>query len=138
MPYWICYYHVIWATKYRAELITPPYAQIIYEAIRAKAGDLGGEALAVNGMPDHVHVAAAIPPAIAIAKWVGEIKGASSRAVNTAFPDDSARFRWQGSYGVLTVGSRQLNQVIDYITRQQEHHAQGTTNAHLERVDDEH
>lgn len=108
MPFWRCYYHVVWATKNRAALITPEKESLIFAVIRAKSVELKGEVLAVNGVQDHVHVAVAIPPGLAVADWVRQVKGASSYEVNTRFPNTTPRFAWQSGYSVLTFGAKNL------------------------------
>ncbi|MBZ0299467.1 MAG: IS200/IS605 family transposase [Anaerolineae bacterium] len=135
MPYWKCYYHLVWTTKYREPAILPPYEPVIFEAIKQKAQELKCAVLAVNGVDDHVHVAITIAPAVAVATCVGSLKGASSRAVNTNF-ERERRFHWQEGYGVLSFGEKALAAVIDYVERQKEHHARQALNRHLERVDD--
>ena len=131
MAFWRCYYHVVWATKYREAIITPPLEQVILAAIEQKSIELGSVMLAANSAGDHVHVAASIPPAIAISKWVGLVKGASSRAVNIGF-DLPDRFHWQESDGVMTFGEQALPMVTQYIASQKQRHATNGTNAYLE------
>jgi putative transposase len=133
MPFWKCYYHVIWSTKNREPLILPRYECVLFDAVRSKATELQSTLLAVNGMPDHIHIAVMIPPAVAIGQWVGQVKGASSHAVNLYAPDAETKFRWQESYGVLTFGQLNLAMVTAYIERQKEHHARGALEAYLER-----
>ena len=66
MPYWQTFYHIVWATKNREPLITPDVEAMIYGLIRSKAIGLGGTVFALNGMSEHVHLVASIPPAIAV------------------------------------------------------------------------
>lgn len=136
MPFWRCYYHVVWATKNRESLITPENEPIIISVIRNKSAQLECEVLAVNGGQDHVHVAVSIPPRLAVADWVGQVKGASSYEVNTRFPNTTPRFAWQSGYSVLTFGTKDLAFVVDYIANQKEHHASDKLEPYLERVDD--
>ncbi len=137
MPFWRCYYHVIWATKHRAPLISPPIEPIIYRTIQEKAHELDSQLLAINSVEDHIHVAACIPPRRSIAEWVKQVKGASTRVVNTQFPDLETTFGWQQSYGVLTFGSKNLDYVVDYVEHQKEHHAKQTLKPYLERIDND-
>ena len=51
------------------------------------------------------------------------------------FPDLEYSFAWQKGYGVLTFGAKRLPFVIDYIRRQQEHHAADTIEHYLEQMD---
>ena len=91
--------------------------------------------MAINMMPDHIHIAVRIPPKIAVAEWIGQVKGLSTHEVNAMFPDLEHPFAWQQGYGVLTFGAKRLPFVIDYIRRQQEHHAADTIEEYLEQMD---
>ena len=135
MPYWKCYYHVVWATKHRETIMIPPFEEMIYAAVEQKSAELGAKILAINGAYDHVHVAVTIPPRMAVAKWVGVVKGASSRAINTGFEFDT-RFRWQKGYGVMSFGERALTFVCWYIANQKERHDEGDVNSHLEWIEE--
>jgi REP element-mobilizing transposase RayT len=134
MTYWRTYYHIVWATKYREPLITLEVEATLYPAIVGKANELGAIVYALNGTVDHVHLVAAIPPRLAVASVVGEIKGRSSHVVNHHFPID---FAWQVGYGVLTFGEKHLPWVVGYVDRQKEHHVAQTLHARLEVCQDE-
>jgi hypothetical protein len=59
----------------------------------------------------------------------------SSLAANNVLPETQSRFRWQTSYGVLTVGVRHLPFVVRYIQQQKEHHDTNTDlQPYLERT----
>lgn len=132
MPFWLCYYHLVWATKNREPLITEPLESVLYDAVQSKSQSLGCPVLAVNSVCDHVHVAVSIVPTLPVADWVKLIKGVSSHAVNETLPSKEQRFRWQKSYAVLTVGQRHLPMVVEYVQRQKEHHATGNVYTSLE------
>lgn len=132
MAYWKLFYHVVWATKNREPLITPELETVVYDYLRAKAVGLGAMVFAVNGMPDHVHVVATIPPTIAVAKLIGQIKGVSSAKLNHG--GVAPGFAWQDKYGVFSFDEKRLPDVIRYVERQKEHHAEGTIVKALERV----
>lgn len=135
MVFWQCFYHVIWATKNRDPLLEEKYEKVVFEAVSRKSASIGCEVLAINGMPDHVHVAVRMPPTMAIADWVKSVKGVSSRELNTVLPESHARFRWQQGYGVLTFGAKNLDFVVGYIRNQKGHHTDDDLYTYLERVD---
>ena len=137
MPFSRCYYHIVWATKNRTALITPQIERVILATIRAKASDLQTEILAVNTVPDHLHVAVCIAPKLAVAEWVKQMKGTSTRDVNGHFPNLETTFGWQRGYGVLTFGAKNLDFVVSYIKNQKEHHSNQTLEPYMERFDDE-
>jgi putative transposase len=78
-----------------------------------------------------------MPPTLNITDWMKHVKGVSSHDINQSQPAASDRFRWQGGYGVITVGPQGLQLVQDYITRQKEHHAQGDLYPSLEYTGEE-
>lgn len=136
MPYWRCFYHVVWTTKYREPKINPTIEQILFATVARKCDELGCELLGINGVEDHIHLAMVIPPSIAVGYVVGQLKGITSHDVNHNLELEE-RFRWQTGYGVLTFGEKVIPNVLAYIENQKEHHAQGTTHAYLEQTDDE-
>ena len=136
MPFWKCYYHIIWSTKYREPIIDASYEQVIFAAIEQKSAELGCVLLALNGVSDHIHAAVSVPPSMAVSTWVGSIKGVSSRAVNTTFERET-RFRWQEGYGVMSCGESALPKVKQYIASQKERHASDDLNTYLERIEDD-
>ncbi len=135
MAFWQCYYHVVWATKGREPIITPKIEETIIQAATEKSQTLDCAIQGINTVADHIHVAVCIPPKIAVAEWVRNIKGITAHEVNIMFPDLSERFRWQRGYGVLTFGAKMLPTVIGYIERQKEHHAENTVESYLEQIE---
>lgn len=135
MPYWKLYYHFVWGTKNRIPLIDSVLEPELYRAIAAKAQKLGGFVHAIGGIEDHVHLAVSIPPKVAPAKFIGDVKGNSSHFVNYVIKPD-LEFRWQAEYGVVSFGERNLSSVGRYIHNQKQHHADGTLMAALERMDE--
>lgn len=130
-PYTQLYVHYVWATWDRLPLITPAIAGRLYAALAVKARELGCTPLAINGMPDHVHVLVQLSTTITIARLVGEMKGSSSHLV-THMVAPGEPFKWQGSYGAFTVSKRAIGAVWAYIDRQQQHHHDGTLQPEFE------
>lgn len=131
MPFWRNYYHLVWATKKREHLIDHELEQHLYPILVSKAGELGMHVYAVNGWYDHVHLVGSIPPKLAVAEAVGQLKGASSRQMSF---ESAQPFGWQRGYGVFTLGQRRLRWVIRYVENQKEHHRNQTINKWLEEI----
>ena len=134
MPYWQLFYHLVWSTKNREPLLTPQVEPIVYGFLRSKAIGLGATLFALNGTVEHVHMVAAIPPAIAVAKFVGQIKGVSAAKFNKG--GFSAILYWQEEYGAFSFDGKRLPNFVAYVERQKEHHAQNKTIPVLERTAD--
>ena len=140
MSFWRNYYHLIWATRDRQPLITPQVETRLFPYLVNKAMQMNVTVYAVNGWVDHVHMVVAIPPKWSVADVVKELKGASSHDINNQSELTGVNiphFAWQGGYGVLTIGHGNYPTAVEYVQRQKEHHANGQTNAWLERCDDD-
>lgn len=135
MPYWKLYYHFVWGTKNRLPLIDSSFEEELYKVIVAKVTDMEGYLHAIGGINDHVHIAVSIPPKIALAKFIGEVKGNSSHFVNHVIKPDF-EFYWQTEYGALSFGKKNLSSVVGYIHNQKEHHAKGTLIESMEKMDE--
>jgi REP element-mobilizing transposase RayT len=133
MPYWQLFYHLVWSTKDRQPLLTPPVEKFVYGCLIGKATGLKGVVYTIGGTIDHVHVVTAVPPAISVAKFVGQIKGVASTRLNKSGISE-VRFEWQDEYGVFSFDAKRLPNYIAYVERQKEHHAEGTTIPILERM----
>jgi putative transposase len=133
MALWRIYYHIVWATKERQNLILPEQETQLYNYIIGKSDEYGCIVHAVNGMSDHIHLIISIPPTILVSEYVRKIKGSSSNFLNKIGND---RFLWQHGYGVFTVGVKNLEIAINYVNNQKEHHRQNTTIVALETTKD--
>lgn len=132
MPFCHLYYHFVWATYDRLPLITPKRETSLYSFIRLKTKELGGTIHAVGGIVDHVHVIAEIPASLAIADYIKQLKGSSSRYLNVTHPILDAKFKWQHEYAAFSLSKRNLAIAITYVESQPQHHAAQTTIATLE------
>ncbi len=83
------------------------------------------KAIAIGGMPDHVHILLSLPATSSVAKTIQLLKGGSSKWVHDTFPEQ-AGFQWQEGYGAFSVGTSQVPQTIEYIQSQQQHHQKRT------------
>ena len=77
--------------------------------------------LAINFMPDHIHILIGYNPSQALPDLVRDIKANSSKFINEKkwLP---GRFQWQEGYGAFSYSRSQLDDVIHYIKSQEEHH----------------
>ena len=134
MPYCQLYYHLVWRTRDSEPLVVPSIEPQVHGFLWKKALGLGAMVFAVNGMEDHVHLVASVPPALAIADFIGKVKGFASHEVNKA-KLSASRFRWQQEYGAFSFDRKRLPYVIAYVENQKRHHADRTTIRVLERTE---
>lgn len=81
--------------------------------------------VAINNMPDHVHILVGLRPDLALSDLVRDIKANSSGFINTR-RWVRGRFNWQEGFGAFSYSRSQLGKVIRYIGNQQKHHAKKT------------
>src|SRR5271165_4017692 len=108
--------HCVFSTKDRANLIPDP--ERLWQYIGGIARQKQILLLAAGGTANHLHLLISLPPAIALAKAVQELKGNTSHWLN-----EISHFAWQEGYGAFSVSQSQRKTVVDYIDKQREHHA---------------
>jgi putative transposase len=114
-------YHLVFSTKHREPLIGTAWQQRLFDYIGGIIRQQGGVLLAAGGMPDHVHLLAAISKSVAITDALRDMKANSSKWVHEEIPGH-AGFAWQAGYGAFTVSYSALDSVRRYLADQQEHH----------------
>lgn len=129
-------FHCVFSTKDRKPLIPEPMKRKLWAYIGGIARTNDFKALAVGGMPDHVHVLLSLPATVLVAKAVQLIKGGSSKWLNDHLPRRS--FAWQDAYGVFTIGISQVKSTVGYINTQEQHHAKMSFAEEFRRILDRH
>mgnify|MGYP003419035266 CR=1 FL=1 len=118
---WNCKYHIVFAPKYRR--------QVIYGKIKADIGIMlrklceykQVEIIEAEACKDHIHMLVSIPPKYSVSQIMGYLKGKSSlmifdRHANLKYKYGNRHF-WARGYYVDTVG-RNKRQVQEYIRNQ--------------------
>ena len=115
-------FHVVFSTKERAALIKGPRETELYSHIRDIINNKGSRLMAIGGMPEHVHLLVSAIPSISVSDLVRVIKANSSRLLNEGRGVLAAPFSWQSGYGAFSVSRFDEKRVIEYITKQKQHH----------------
>ena len=113
-------YHIVWCTKYRKQVLKDGLDKELKEMLTALAKEYEFKILAMEVMPDHVHLLADIDPRIGIDDFVGSLKRRSSHIIRTEFPYMKKRLPslWTRGKFIATVGSISLETVKQYIKNQ--------------------
>jgi putative transposase len=113
-------YHFVWCPKYRRKILIEQIAIRLDELIRQKAEQLKCKIIALEIMPDHVHLFIQGNPKISPNTLIGKIKGYSSRMLREEFKELKTRLPtlWTRSYFVSTHGHVSDALIQKYIEEQ--------------------
>jgi putative transposase len=115
------FYHIVFSTKGRIDLISPEIEARVWAYIGGIARKHELIAVQVGGIENHIHVLILAKPKIAPSQIVQWLKGESSRWIHETFPE-LAKFEWQDGYGIFSVSKSNVSDVVEYIKNQREHH----------------
>jgi putative transposase len=88
-------YHLVWISKYRRSFLVGEIAERLKQILKEIAHDYRIHIIAMEVMPDHVHMLIEAPPKYAPAKIVQLFKGISSRRLRQEFLDLIKRYIWK-------------------------------------------
>ena len=113
------YGHIVFSTKNRDPLITADLEPNLHAYLGGIVNNLGGVAVSINGMPDHVHVLLRCTKSVKDTDFLRQLKGSSSKWMNE---QGAAKFQWQAGYGWFSVSANDLDAARQYVEGQKEHH----------------
>ncbi len=102
------YLQFVFAVKDRYCLISKNNKEELHKYITSLVQARGVKLLAVNCMPDHIHIFVGLKPTILISDFVKEIKVQSNKFINSK---DWIRDRsqWQEGYGVFSYSQSHID-----------------------------
>jgi len=118
---WNCKYHIVFAPKFRRQVIYGRIKTDIGKILRQLCAQKGVEIIEANLCSDHVHMLVSIPTKISVSSFMGYIKGKSSlmifdRHANLKYKYGRRQF-WCKGYYVDTAG-KDAKKVKEYIQHQ--------------------
>lgn len=116
-----CRLHCIFSTKGRRNLIPEDVQPRLWAYVGGIVRDNHMTAMEVGGTADHAHMLLSIPATITIAKAMQLLKAGSSVWLHETFPAMHG-FAWQEGYAAFSVSASRVDETIEYIRRQTEHH----------------
>tara|TARA_R110000868_G_scaffold51890_3_gene164346 strand:- start:1787 stop:2245 length:459 start_codon:yes stop_codon:yes gene_type:complete len=115
------YIQIVFAVKNRNALIANSWEEELYKYITGIVQNKGQKMLAINGMPDHIHILIGMKPSCCLSDLVREIKKSSNSFVKEK-EFSKYKFEWQEGFGAFSYSHSSLDNVIEYINNQKEHH----------------
>lgn len=119
------YIQIVFAVKHRNALIDSTWEEELYKYITGIVQNKEQKMIAINGMPDHIHIFIGMKPTCCISDLVREIKKASSVYIKE---NNLSRkpFNWQGGFGAFSYSHSHIDRVYKYIMNQKKHHQKQT------------
>lgn len=118
---WECKNHIVFAPKYRRQIIYGKIKQDIGQMIRKLCEYKGVEIIEAEACKDHIHMLVSIPPKYSVSQFMGYLKGKSSLMIfekyaNLKYKYGNRHF-WCRGYYVSTVGKNR-KAIEQYIRNQ--------------------
>ena len=118
---WRCQYHIVLTPKYRRQIIYGKYKTEIGKILRTICERYDVEIIEAQACPDHIHMLVAIPPKMAVSRFMGILKGKSALMIFVRFANLKYKYGnrhfWCRGYFVDTVG-RNKTAIQQYIQNQ--------------------
>ena len=104
---WRCQYHIVFAPKYRRQVIYGKIKRDIGQMLR-KLEYKGVEITKAEGCKDHIDMLVSIPPKYSVSQIMGYLKGKSSLMIYEKYANMKYKYGnfhfWYRGYYVSTVG----------------------------------
>lgn len=117
--------HAVFTVQNWSCIIHSEWKEELYKYITGIIKNNKHKLLAINGMPDHVHIPFGLHPIQSISDLLQDIKGGSSKWINKR-KLINGKFSWQEGYGAFSYAKSDLPKVINYINNQKNNHKQIT------------
>ena len=119
------YIQFVFAVNRRESLIPREHHDELQKYISGIVRNLEWKLIAINNMPDHLHLFAGMNPSMSISDFMREVKANSSGFINEKSWMET-RFEWQRGYGAFSYSRSQIGSVARYIENQERHHTRKT------------
>ena len=119
------YLQFVFAVQNRISLIQSSWKDDLYKYVTGIVQNHGHKLIAINGIPNHVHVFVGYKPHQSIPDLLQDIKGDSSKWINQN-KLVMGHFNWQEGYGGFSYSHSHIDAVVKYINNQENHHRRTT------------
>ena len=114
--------HLVFTTKYRRKVMTPPILEEMKATLRETAEKIGCKVQEINGQADHIHLLLMFPADMSVSSMVNALKTVSSRMIRKNHPDILQGGRtglfWSRAYFAATTGGVTIDILKRYVESQ--------------------
>ena len=115
----------VFAVRNRSSIILNSWKDELFRYMTGIIQNQGHKVLAINGMPDHIHIFFGMRPTQSLSDLMQDVKGDSSQWINKkGFV--TGCFSWQQGFGAFSYSKSSISNVIRYIQNQEAHHKKRT------------
>ena len=120
---WECKYHIVFAPKYRRQVIYGKIKQDVGQMLRKLCEYKGVEIIEAEACKDHIHMLVSIPPKYSVSQIMGYLKGKSILMIYDRHPELQSKWDkafWVRGYYVSTIGNITEDAIKKYIRERAE------------------
>lgn len=115
------YIQTVFTVQNKISLILPQWQDELYKYITGIVQNNGHKLIAINGMPDHIHLFIGMKPNQSLSDLMQDVKGDSSKWIHEK-GFIQGKFEWQAGFGGFSYSISQIDDVVKYINNQKAHH----------------
>jgi len=116
--------HIVFSTKDRQSFLQKTdFRNEMFRMLSHHVQTAGCYPNRSGGWIDHVHIVCGLARTVTVAQLIEHLKTETSKWAKKT-PDGNSNFTWQRGYGAFSVSPSNLDQVLDYVERQEYHHKQ--------------
>jgi putative transposase len=121
MPFIRIWVHMVFSTKNREEMLNDNIRKQVFKHIKEYAAKKDIWLDHIGGYREHAHCLISLHSRQSIDKVAQLIKGESSSWINKTFTEQDY-LKWQNDYWAVSVSESHVDEVREYIKRQELHH----------------
>ncbi|NOT76183.1 MAG: IS200/IS605 family transposase [Cyclobacteriaceae bacterium] len=119
------YLHITFSTKYHEPLIFEEIEKELHNYLAEICTSIECHPIKIGGYDDHVHIVCSLSRKIALMNLIEELKTSSSGWMKSK-DVRLKKFYWQDGYYAVSVNPADLQELINYVENQREHHKKVT------------
>jgi len=125
-------FHLVFATKERAPVITAPIQRLLFNHLRQICAELRCELHEIGGAEDHVHLLVSLQPSHRVDIIADTLKSSAAEMINKLSLNTT--LEWEEGYGALSLRNKDIEVVSEYLRTQKERHQKGDLIGKMERT----
>ena len=119
------YIQIVFAVSKREDLIPKEHKDEVYKYMTGVIQKRKHKLIAINGMPDHIHIFIGLHPEQSLSDLIGDVKRATTKFIKKQ-PWMKYEFSWQRGFGAFSYSRSHIDAVVKYIDNQEIHHKKKT------------